>query len=100
MGMEVKTIAVIGAGTMGRGIAHAAAVAGFETILQDVSDAALAKAQQWIREALEAGVKRGKVQPAMRAATSAADIDKAVKVGLHHPMGLSRWWIWWGSTCG
>ena len=64
--MEVKTIAVIGAGTMGRGIAHAAPVAGFETILQDVSDAALAKAQEWIREAEYASVglrKRSKLRP-------------------------------------
>jgi 3-hydroxyacyl-CoA dehydrogenase len=35
--MEVKTIAVIGAGTMGRGIAYAAALGGYKTILEDVS---------------------------------------------------------------
>jgi 3-hydroxybutyryl-CoA dehydrogenase len=35
--MDVKTIAVIGAGTMGRGIAYAAALGGYKTVLEDVS---------------------------------------------------------------
>ena len=35
--MEVKTIAVIGACTMGRGIAYAAAFGGYRAILEDVS---------------------------------------------------------------
>ena len=42
--MTVKTIAVLGAGIMGRGIAYAAAVGGFRTILQDTEGAALEKA--------------------------------------------------------
>ena len=64
--MDVKTIAVIGAGTMGRGIAYAAAFGGFQTVLEDVNGAILAKALDWIREAFEEGVKRGKVDPASR----------------------------------
>jgi 3-hydroxybutyryl-CoA dehydrogenase len=64
--MDVKTIAVIGAGTMGRGIAYAAALGGFQTILEDVSDAALVNALAWIREAFEEGIKRGKVEAALR----------------------------------
>ena len=35
--MGVKTIAVIGAGTMGRGIAYAAAFGGYSTVHEDVS---------------------------------------------------------------
>ncbi len=35
--MDVNMIAVIGAGTMGRGIAYAAAAAGYRTILEDIS---------------------------------------------------------------
>ena len=69
--MEVKTIAVIGAGTMGRGIAYAAALGGYHTILEDVNDAVLANALTWIREAFEEGVKRGKVEPAVRDAALA-----------------------------
>jgi 3-hydroxybutyryl-CoA dehydrogenase len=64
--MEVKTIAVIGAGTMGRGIAYAAAFGGYQTVLEDVNDSVLAKALSWIRESFEEGVKRGKVDSAAR----------------------------------
>jgi 3-hydroxyacyl-CoA dehydrogenase len=53
--MEVKTIAVIGAGTMGRGIAYAAALGGFQTVLEDVSEVALDKAIAWIHEAIRRG---------------------------------------------
>ncbi|HYA62132.1 MAG TPA: 3-hydroxyacyl-CoA dehydrogenase NAD-binding domain-containing protein [Candidatus Sulfotelmatobacter sp.] len=82
--MEVKTIAVIGAGTMGRGIAYAAALGGYQTVLEDVSDSVLAKALAWIREAFEEGVRRGKVEPAARdaalgrIATSFA-VDEAIR---------------------
>jgi 3-hydroxybutyryl-CoA dehydrogenase len=69
--MEVKTIAVIGAGTMGRGIAYAAGLGGYRTILEDVNDSILAKALVWIREAFEEGVSRGKVERAARDAALA-----------------------------
>jgi 3-hydroxybutyryl-CoA dehydrogenase len=59
--MEVKTIGVIGAGTMGRGIAYAAALGGYRTILEDVMPETLAKGMAWIQQAFEEGVKRGKV---------------------------------------
>jgi 3-hydroxybutyryl-CoA dehydrogenase len=59
--MEVKTIGVIGAGTMGRGIAYAAAYGGYRTILEDVSPEMLEQGVAYIREALEEGVTRGKV---------------------------------------
>jgi 3-hydroxybutyryl-CoA dehydrogenase len=64
--VEVKTIAVIGAGTMGRGIAYAAALGGFQTILEDVNESVLAKAMAWIRESFDEGVKRGKVDAPKR----------------------------------
>lgn len=64
--MEVKTIAVIGAGTMGRGIAYAAVLGGYQTVLEDVNDSVLAKALSWIRESFEDGVKRGKVDSVTR----------------------------------
>ena len=35
--MEVKTITVVGAGVMGRGLALAAAAAGYRTVLEDIS---------------------------------------------------------------
>ena len=63
--MEVNTIAVIGAGTMGRGIAYAAALGGYATILEDVSETSLSKACAWVRDAFDEGVKRGKVEAAV-----------------------------------
>lgn len=58
--MEVKTIAVVGAGTMGRGIAYAAVAGGFATALTDVNEEVLAQAQHYIGEMLRKGRERGK----------------------------------------
>ena len=58
---EVKTIAVIGAGIMGRGIAHAAAVGGYRTILEDILPNALRRAETEIRANLDKAVELGKV---------------------------------------
>jgi len=58
---SVNTIAVIGAGIMGRGIAHAAALAGYRTILEDLLPAALRKAESEIRANLDKAVELGKV---------------------------------------
>jgi len=56
----VKTVAVIGAGIMGRGIAHAAALGGFRTILEDLLPGALRKAESEIRANLDQAVELGK----------------------------------------
>jgi 3-hydroxybutyryl-CoA dehydrogenase len=58
---EIKTIAVIGAGIMGRGIAHVAALGGYRTLLEDVVPAALRKAETEIRANLEKAVELKKV---------------------------------------
>ena len=60
---EVRTIAVIGAGTMGRGIAHVAALGGYRTVLQDVVPTALRRAQDEIRGNLDKAVELKKVSP-------------------------------------
>src|SRR5690242_15779997 len=62
--IEVKTVAVIGAGIMGRGIAHAAAVGGYRTILEDILPNALRRAETEIRSNLDKAVELGKVTPA------------------------------------
>ena len=69
--MEVKTIGIIGAGTMGRGIAYAAAVGGYRTILEDVMPETLAKGMAWIKQSLDEGVQRGKLEGAARDAALA-----------------------------
>jgi 3-hydroxybutyryl-CoA dehydrogenase len=67
---QVKTVAVIGAGTMGRGIAHVAALGGYRTILEDLLPTSLRKAESEIRTNLDKAVELGKV--------SAADAGAAV----------------------
>jgi len=61
-------IAVIGAGTMGHGIAQVAATAGYETRLTDADPAARERALRRIAENLEGAVRRGRLSPAERAA--------------------------------
>jgi len=82
--MEVKTIAVIGAGTMGRGIAYASVLAGYHTVLEDISETRLEQATGWIRKALDEGVSRGKVEPvnrdaAMKDLATASKIEDAIR---------------------
>lgn len=57
-------ITVLGAGTMGHGIAHAAASSGYETTLYDVSDAQLAKARGQIDAVFKKAVELGKATSA------------------------------------
>jgi len=57
----LRRVAVLGAGTMGHGIAHAAAAAGFETCLYDVAAEALAQAREAIDGIVSRGVELGKV---------------------------------------
>jgi 3-hydroxybutyryl-CoA dehydrogenase len=66
--MPVETIAVIGSGLMGRGIAYAAATGGFRTILHDVAADALDRACAQIRRDLDEAIARGKLTSADAAA--------------------------------
>ncbi len=64
---QIKRIGVIGAGQMGNGIAHVAALAGFDVKLVDSNPAQLAKARDTIAGHMQRQVKRGKLaEPAMR----------------------------------
>ena len=47
---EIRTVGVIGAGQMGNGIAHVSALAGYEVVLTDVSEAALARGSRPLRQ--------------------------------------------------
>jgi 3-hydroxybutyryl-CoA dehydrogenase len=61
---EIATVAVLGAGTMGLGIAHVAAAGGYRTRLYDPYPEALARAEKTIERNLAKGVERGKVTEA------------------------------------
>ncbi|WP_322061633.1 3-hydroxyacyl-CoA dehydrogenase [Paraburkholderia sp. J63] len=62
----IAQAAVIGAGTMGGGIAMAFAAAGIPVTLIDASEDGLARGLARIRENYESSVKRGKLDPAVR----------------------------------
>ena len=59
--MAVQRVAVIGSGLMGRGIAHVAALGGFQTTMVDVSESILQTALNNIRSEMEKGVSLGKL---------------------------------------
>jgi 3-hydroxybutyryl-CoA dehydrogenase len=79
--VAVKTIAVLGAGTMGHGIAHAAMAAGYDTVLYDVSQAAVDKGRAAIDAVIGKSVQLGKatddeaadMRGRLRLATAVAD---------------------------
>jgi 3-hydroxybutyryl-CoA dehydrogenase len=62
--MEIRKITVLGAGTMGHGIAHAAIAGGYDTRMYDVSDAAVAKGRTAIEQIVRKGVELGKLSTA------------------------------------
>lgn len=81
---EIRTVAVIGAGIMGRGIAHAAALGGYRTILEDLLPNALRKAETEIRGNLDKAVELGKVKAtdadaAFSRIEYAGSVDEAVR---------------------
>ena len=67
----MKNVAVIGAGTMGNGIAHVFAQTGFSVQLIDIQEAALEKALQTIGKNLDRMVRKEKIDEASKAATLA-----------------------------
>lgn len=62
----IETISVLGAGTMGHGIAQVAAAAGFPVILRDINKEMLARGVQAIDRNLLKGIQRGKLTEADR----------------------------------
>ncbi|KAA1299614.1 MAG: 3-hydroxyacyl-CoA dehydrogenase family protein [SAR202 cluster bacterium] len=66
--MECRNVVVVGAGTMGRGIAHVAALAGYQTWLADVDESTLQKSLTEIEHDLAAAVAREKISEVQRSA--------------------------------
>jgi len=81
--MDIKKIAVIGAGTMGNGIAHVCIQYGFQVTLVDISMGALEKAESQIEKNMERQVKKGVLSAEQREAalqrlTLATQLEEAV----------------------
>jgi 3-hydroxybutyryl-CoA dehydrogenase len=68
--MNITTVGIIGAGTMGNGIAQACATSGIQVVMVDISDAAVAKGIATVAGSLERLLKKEKI--------SAADRDAAL----------------------
>ena len=67
--MDIKTVAVIGAGTMGNGIAHAFAQFGFNVLLVDLQQPLLEKALRTIGANLDRQVKKGQLTEQQKSET-------------------------------
>ncbi|HDS1744305.1 MULTISPECIES: 3-hydroxybutyryl-CoA dehydrogenase [Pseudomonas] len=72
--MSIEQIAVIGAGTMGNGIAQVCAVAGYQVLLVDVAEAALERGVATLSKNLERQVNKGTLD-AERASAAKARIS-------------------------
>ena len=67
--MEINKVGIVGAGTMGHGIAQVCAMAGCEVVLCDLEAEAVAKGLSKIQANLQKGVERGKVEAELAEAT-------------------------------
>ncbi len=75
---EIESVAVVGAGFMGTGIAEAVAVSGIPVIVRDVDDAALARAGERIDTSLARAIRGGKLD-----AASAAEARDLIDLTTH-----------------
>ncbi|WP_275100392.1 3-hydroxybutyryl-CoA dehydrogenase [Sedimenticola hydrogenitrophicus] len=69
--MQVNSVGVIGAGTMGNGIAQVFAASGFQVILHDIAEAPLQRGLDSIEKSLDRMLKKEKISEADKAATLA-----------------------------
>src|SRR6202007_977791 len=77
---SIKTVAVLGAGTMGNGISHVFARAGYRVILRDVEREFLDHARETIKKNLDREIKKGK----------RAEAEKATVLGRLQPVTNMR----------
>ena len=78
---KVKVV-IVGAGLMGTGIAHAFAIAGFQTVLVDISAESLDKAYSNVSEILKTGVKLGKIsEQEAENALGSLNLERNLSVG-------------------
>jgi len=66
--MSIQTVGIIGAGTMGNGIAQACAVSGVNVVMVDISDAAVAKGLATVAGSLDRLIKKEKITETDKAA--------------------------------
>ena len=103
---RIHRIAVIGAGTMGHGIAHVAALAGHDVRLYDVTAEAAAAGRAKVVANLGKGVELGKLAGELRDAALArltatgdlaaacAEVDLVIEATTRSPPACPHWWRW------
>ena len=62
--MSIQTVGIVGAGTMGNGIAQACAVSGLQVVMVDISDAAVQKGLATVAGSLDRLIKKDKLTEA------------------------------------
>ena len=85
--MNIKTVGVVGAGTMGNGIAQVCAAAGLEVVMQDIGEAQVERGLQTIAGSLDRLIKKEKIGEADKQATlgritTATSLDKLAEVDI------------------
>ena len=65
--MSIQTVGIVGAGTMGNGIAQACAVSGLQVVMVDISDAAVQKGLATVAGSLDRLIKKDKLTEAQKA---------------------------------
>ncbi|MDN5204034.1 3-hydroxyacyl-CoA dehydrogenase NAD-binding domain-containing protein [Fulvivirgaceae bacterium BMA10] len=66
---DIKLIGIVGAGTMGQGIAQICAMAGYKTLIYDLDSYALENALKEIEKNLDKGIEKGKVDESLKEST-------------------------------
>ena len=84
---NISTLGVVGAGQMGNGIAHVAALSGLDVLLSDVNDAALERARGTIDKNMGRLVRKEKITEA-EAAAAVARITTTTQLGAHEAADL------------
>ncbi|MGA9193211.1 MAG: 3-hydroxybutyryl-CoA dehydrogenase [Anaerolineales bacterium] len=84
--MDIRKIVVVGAGTMGNGIAQTAAVSGYEVTMTDVDSDAVARGQETIAKSVARLAEKGKIDEEQKAAAlsiaTALDMEAAREADL------------------
>jgi 3-hydroxybutyryl-CoA dehydrogenase len=82
--VDIRHVTVLGTGTMGRGIAYLAALAGYETVMYDIEQSLLDTARASVESLLLTGMERGKVtesamNSAMERLQSSVDLEQVAR---------------------
>jgi len=64
--VSIQTVGIVGAGTMGNGIAQACAVSGIQVVMVDISEAAVQKGLATVADSLDRLIKKEKSPPPTR----------------------------------